>query len=239
MSRPLSARLLIAGFLLVVAVSIGLLVLRLAKVSGQSVLLDETLDGFRYVVNQDDVGSYFVYVFYDGNSVAGLKAYAAESRKQGERLIRQGVDRLYVEVTFNAPLSIAEFTRLVSETGMEVAHYNMRAIDGRGDRVGIQGSPRAGNLVPADTLGEVLKGIESQAGGQVEFQGFTGVAGMVTRTGYQKLLTHPRVFLVDVTVNLAYQFLRSRGRDVDLRDISLLSPPPFWFMEKMGLENFQ
>jgi len=227
------------GLLLSIAVSTGILVLRTARVSGQSVLLDETLDGFRYVINQDDVGSYFVYVFYDRDSVAGLKAYAAESRKQGERLIRQGVDRLYVEVTFNAPLSIAEFTRLVSETGMEVVHYNMQAIDGRGDRVGIQGGPSAGDLVPADTLEKVLKGIESQAGGQAEFQGFTGVAGMVTQTGYQKLLAHPKVFLVDVTVNLAYQFLKSRGRDVNLHDISLLTPPPFWFMEKIGLGNFQ
>ena len=210
-----------------------------SKGSNGEVIADVELDGFRYVVAEDDTGSPLVTVFYLENSLTALKAYAAESRTQGEILLRAGIEPLYVEATFNSPLSAGELAELVGQTQMQVAQYNMRAIDARGDRVGLQGSPRGDELVPAWPLDEMLRGVAENSEGEAEFKGFISVQGMVDREGYEKLLSHKKVFLVDVTVNLAYQVLKERGRTVSPLDIQLLMVPPYWYMENLGLENFQ
>jgi len=209
------------------------------KGSNGEVIADVQLDGFRYVVAEDDMGSPLVTVFYPENSLMGLKAYAAESRAQGEILLRAGIEPLFVEVTFNSPLSAGELAELVAQTEMQVAEYNIRAIDARGDRVGMQGSPRGDELVPAWPMEQMLRGVAENSGGEAEFKGFISVQGMVDRRGYDKLLSHQKVFLVDVTVNLAQQVLMEQGRTVSPLDIQLLMVPPYWFMENLGLENFQ
>ncbi|WP_448590659.1 hypothetical protein [Thermoflexus hugenholtzii] len=76
-------------------------------------------------IDVDDPGSEgrcssTVFVWWDGSSISGIKADAAESRRQGELLLRQGVHTFYVQAVFNAPLSLEEFTSLVMETGMRV-----------------------------------------------------------------------------------------------------------------------
>lgn len=231
--------LVVCGGAAVIVLLVGVLALRAPEAAGRSVIADVELDGFRYVVAEDDMGSPLVTVFYPENSLTGLKEYAAQSRAQGEILLSAGVEPLYVEVTFDSPLSAGELAELVAQTEMQVAEYNMRAIDARGDRVGMQGSPRGDELVPAWPLEQMLRGVAENSGGEAQFKGFISVQGMVDRRGYEKLLSHQKVFLVDVTVNLAYQVLKERGRTVSPLDIQLLMVPPYWYMENLGLENFQ
>lgn len=64
----------------IITLLMSVLAFRVPREADQSVSADVKLDGFRYIVGQDDVGSYFVTVFFDEGSVAGLKAYAVESR---------------------------------------------------------------------------------------------------------------------------------------------------------------
>jgi len=230
---------ILLGVAAVITLLMGVVAFRVPSEADQPVSADVKLDGFRYIVGQDDVGSYFVTVFFDDSSVAGLKAYAMESRRQTDILLQQGIDTLYVEATFNSPLSLDEFAELVVQSGMEVDYYNMRAIDAQGDRVGMQGGPSEDELVQAWLLDEMLRGIERNSGGKAEFKGFISVAGMVNRQGYQKLVAHPKVFLVDVSVNLARQVLQTRGRPVNLREIQLVVGPVYWGMENLGLQSFQ
>jgi len=204
----------------------------------RSPIADVRLDGFRYIVNQDDVGDFFVHVEWNQRSVAGLKAYAAESRRQGEFLLRQGVDQFYVLVVFNHPLSVEEFTRLVADADMQVKRYSIDVIDGQGMRATIGGSPIGGELVPAWMLQDALQRMAEVSGGQTKFVGFYEVEGIVSGEGYKKLLAHPRVFLVDVSVTLAHRILRERGWKVRLDKIQRTGGSPYWDMENFGLEHF-
>lgn len=230
----------VTAFLSLVVVLLGLISLppNPPAAMARSPIADVRLDGFRYIVNQDDVGDFFVFVEWDWHSVAGLKAYAAESRRQGDFLLRQGVNQFYVLVAFNHPLSVEKFTRLVADVDMQVKSYRIRVIDGQGMRATIGGSPIGGELVPAWRLQDTLQRMAEVSGGQTKFVGFYEVEGVVSGECYKKLLAHPRVFLVDVLVTLARRILQQRGWKVRLDKIQWTGGSPYWDMEDLGLEHF-
>ncbi len=153
-------------------------------------------------------------------------------------MLRQGVHPLYMVITFRWPLSPEEFTQLIAESEMHVTKYRIRVIDGRGARATIGGQPSANERIPAGMLSTAIEGIEQASGGRAELKGFFETQGIVYQEGYRRLLAHPKVFLVDVSVTLAHQILQSRGWKVRLDEIQFAGGSPYWDMEDLGLDLF-
>ncbi|MDL1897352.1 hypothetical protein FBQ82_13890, partial [Anaerolineae bacterium CFX7] len=113
-------------------------------------------------------GYYYAIPGWHGNGVTleEIDAYVAASNAAARDLIRQGVKKFYVGVSFRRYLSPAEFESLVKETGVDAKHYVLRATFPKIDpteKVSLFGSPNAGSLISPEKVKRAQESLHYQA----------------------------------------------------------------------------
>jgi len=111
----------------------------------------EQFSGWSYNATVAD-GNVKVAVEYDKNK-SGIEAFDAANRQ----LVGQVAGPSSLTIVFRRPLSISEFQDLVGKTGIQVASYPLRGVDGKGTRSTFSFSPQGKNLVPQALLGQLTK----------------------------------------------------------------------------------
>ncbi len=113
-------------------------------------------------------GFYYAIPGWHGHGVTReeIDAYVAASNAAAQDLLRQGVKKFYVGVTFRRYLSPAEFESLVRETRVDAKHYVLRATFPKIDpteKVSLFGSSEAGNLISPEKLKRAQESLHYQA----------------------------------------------------------------------------
>lgn len=125
-------------------------------------LADEDFDGWRYTAYREEK-NVVLQITLEDTSPEGLESFRTVNRQMARDLVRQQ-EMLKVSVVLNQPLSLAEFTELVEKYGLHVYGFQVRIIDGRGDRVTLFGSSDGDQLVRKDLLQTMLERVQDQTG---------------------------------------------------------------------------
>ena len=193
-------------------------------------LADEDFDGWRYTAYREgkDVT---VQIILDDTSPAGLEAFRAANQQMARDLVKQQ-SLLAVTVVLDQPLAVAKFTELVDEYGLKVNGFQMRVIDGRGDRVTLFGGPDGDRLISEPLLQSMLEWIQGQSG-EAKLLGVTTVDAGLSSSSYDILSADPSVFLVDVTPSFAEQHMRRQHASLLRADdfITTSAYPVYWYLE--------
>lgn len=113
-------------------------------------------------------GHYYAIPRWHDNQISRdeIDAYVNASRQAGDALIRQGVKKFYVGVTFRQYLSPEEFERLVKETGVIAKNYMLRAtfptIDPT-EKVTFFGKAAEGTVIHPKALEQAKSGLPHHA----------------------------------------------------------------------------
>lgn len=116
----------------------------------------------------DSYKQYYAVARWHGNHVSReeIDYYVTSSNQAGQELIKQGVKKFYVGVTFRRYLSPEEFEQLVKDTGVESKKYILRATFPKIDpkvRVGLFGRSRADLIIDPKAIERAQKSLRQQA----------------------------------------------------------------------------
>jgi len=199
-----------------------------------------------YVASTDELGMPQAYIKFDASSIEGLHNYAKISSQLASDLIKQGVENLYVKVTFNRALTTEEFANLVKTNGLDVKQYYIRILGKDGSRITMFVNPRegAGQLFNAEAFKQSFDRIQEHETNQAVLSGVFEVSGVIPASAYANLVADQRVFIADVTGSLAFNNPEFASKvPLSWNDYSnqlqiAVSDVAFWTMENMGLEKF-
>lgn len=193
-------------------------------------LVDEDFEGWRYTAYREgkDVT---LWITLEDTSPAGLEAFRAANRQMAHDLAKQQRS-LDVTVVLNQPLLVDEFTELVDKYGLQVYGFQMRVIDGHGDRVTLFSSPDSDQLVPEYSLASMLGWVQDQTG-EAKFLGVTTIDAGLSSSNFDILSADPAVFLVDVTPGFAEHHMRQQHASLlEAGDFVTTSAyPVYWYLE--------
>jgi hypothetical protein len=196
-------------------------------------LVEEVFDVWRYIAYREG-GQVTLQIILDDTSPAGLQAFRAANLDMARELAtRPGP--LAASIVLNQPLSLTDLTRLGDEYGLHVNGFQLRVIDGRGDRVTLFGGPEDGQLVSDQLLQSMLDWIQEQTG-EAKFLGVTTIDGGIPPSSYDVLSADPAVFLVDVTPGFAEHHMRQRHASLLRADdlVATAAYPVYWYLESNG-----
>ncbi|MDY7040070.1 MAG: response regulator transcription factor [Chloroflexota bacterium] len=164
-------------------------------------------------------------------SPAGLEAFRTANWQMAHDLAKQQRS-LDVTVVLNQPLSVDEFTELVDKYGLQVYGFQMRVIDGHGDRVTLFSSPDSDQLVPEYSLVSMLGRVQDQTG-EAKFLGVTTIDAGLSSSNFDILSADPAVFLMDVTPGFAEHHMRQQHASLlEAGDFVTTSAyPVYWYLE--------
>jgi hypothetical protein len=193
-------------------------------------LADEDFDGWRYAAYREEK-NVVLQITLEDTSPEGLESFRAVNRQMARDLVRQQ-EILKVSVVLNQPLSLAEFTELVEKYGLHVYGFQVRIIDGRGDRVTLFGSSDGDQLVRKDLLQTMLERVQDQTG-DATLLGVTTIDAELSPSGYDVLSKEQVVFLVDLTPGFAeYHMQKQRASLLEADDFVTISAyPVYWYLE--------
>lgn len=196
--------------------------------------IHEQFDGWEYLAAPDS-DNLNITVNYEKLTAAGIRAFGEANRK----LVEQVHGQVVVSVVFRRPLSVDEFKDLVRKSGLKVENYTMRAVDGTGGRITIQGTPNAGDLVPQEMFNTMLANVQSRSQGAT-FKGIVTVDATATQAQLKQLLADERVFTTDVSQARATERARAalaahNPAQAQLPAHTRLAAPLYWFMENTGV----
>lgn len=193
-------------------------------------LADEDFDGWRYAAYREGK-NVVLQITLEDTSLEGLEAFRAVNRQMARDLVRQQ-EMLKVSVVLNQPLSLAEFTELVEKYGLHVYGFQVRVIDGRGDRVTLFGSSDGDQLVREDLLQTMLERVQDQTG-EATLLGVTTIDAELSPSGYDVLSKEQVVFLVDLTPGFAeYHIQKQRASLLEADDfVTIAAYPVYWYLE--------
>ena len=174
-------------------------------------------------------------IVLDDTTPAGLKAFRTANQKTARELVATS-KTLIASVVLNQPLSVSEFNKLVDKYGLQVNGFQLRVIDGRGDRVTLFGAPTDGQLVPMQQLQSMLEWVQKQTG-TAKLLGITSIDIGLPSANYESLSADPSVFLVDLTPAFAEQHLRQQYASLLKSDdaITTSAYPIYWYLESSQL----
>lgn len=193
-------------------------------------LVDEDFEGWRYTAYREGKNVALEITLEDASS-AGLEAFRTVNQQMARDLIRQQ-RMLKVSVVLNQPLSLAEFTELVEKYGLQVQGFQMRVIDGQGDRVTLFGGPDGDRLVHENFIQTMLEWIQDQTG-EARLLGVTTMDVELPSSSYDSLSADLAVFLVDVTPAFAEHHMRHQHASlVEANDsVTAVAYPVYWYLE--------
>ncbi len=170
-------------------------------------------------------------VTFDGSSTGGLQAYAQANRVLANQLAGSN-GQVEIAITFRSLLQPEQYRYWVASHGMTVAVTGLRThITEWNDRGGLGVRPRAGEVLPEASLNLP----------NATVQGVLGANGQVPASELPAIAADPLVFIPDVTTTIVRQDLVAAGLPVnEVANASVHQlGSPFWFMENLGLSNFE
>jgi len=191
----------------------------------------EQFSGWSYNATVAD-GNVKVAVEYDKNK-SGIEAFDAANRQ----LVGQVAGPSSITIVFRRPLSISEFQDLVGKTGIQVASYTLRGVDGKGTRSTFSFSPQGKNLVPQALLGQLTKNAQEHSSGALTVKGVVTVDATADQTQIKQLLADNRTFTADVTKVVAAQRAQAKlaPNQVNLPVSGRSSSSLYWFLENTNI----
>lgn len=196
---------------------------------------------WKYRVGQTNGGLFEAQVWYDQSSVGALKSFAAANQAIAAQI--KGSDTpIDIAVTFRAPLPIDTFRSWAKSAGMKVDAVDIRTTTATGERGTIGIFPHADDPLPQAALDGQMASASGKVG-KLSIGGVTTVHGAVRSSSVAQLMTDNRVFLVDVTAAVIRAEFASAGivaaDQLPAAKLIVISQPPFWQMEELGLQNFR
>lgn len=224
------------AILAVVAFAGGVVSTAKARAQSEVAVRQRDFGSWSYVAGVDGEGRVTAHVRYSYDSVADLTTYALANRV----LIAQmaNVDAVVdAQITLRAPLMPDEFRTLALSNRFSVSLAEIRYEGPGGARATGRVFPRGLDPLPQEMLDRVVAGAEGRIGPQ-RLSGVITAEGRARPSELASLAADPRVFLVDVTPFAVRRDLQVAGVQGASSAVVNLQPP-FWFMERLGLANFQ
>jgi hypothetical protein len=185
-----------------------------------------------YSATRSDIDPLHASVNYKHDSVADLKAYVEANRALLPQVVKLG-GLAEVTVSFVYPVGVEWFRNWAKQNEFRADSSQLAmGRPGFGATVSISGT--ADDPLPQDKLGTgyALDGSSSGDGGVV-----FGTYGDIDAARLPKLLSEPKVFLVDVTPTWVRHDLTQAGVQEQLHDRVQVALP-FGWMVRLGLQNF-
>lgn len=193
-------------------------------------LADEHFEGWQYSADRED-RNVIVQIMLDDTSLAGLEAFRGVNQQMAHDLIKQQ-GSLAVTVILDQPLSATEATDLAARYGLKVKSFQMRVIDGRGERITLFGGSDINRFISGPELQSMLDRIQADTG-EAKLLGVTTVDTELSVSNYYNLLADPAVFLVDVTPTVAQQHMKQHHASLLQADdlVTVSAYPVYWYLE--------
>lgn len=200
--------------------------------------VEKDFGSWSYQANESGANDVEAAIHYDKKSTQSLKAFVKTNKDLAKQLKSNNTQRLESLVTFKRALSVEEFTRLVAEQNLTVHSYILRMVTPAGLRITITGTPDTSALVPEDKLNREKANVLQRYPGTT-LQGVVDAEISFDVKQYDALQAHNEVFLVDVTKTFVRQELNQLFPNADPKRVYVDVEHPYWFMEDLGLRNFQ
>jgi hypothetical protein len=231
----------IGTLMAVIATALATQVIWAAPAVAQNPGYERDHGSWKYRVGQTNGNLFEAQVWYDMSSVAALKSFAAANQAIAAQI--KGSDTpIDVAVTFRAPLPLDTFRPWAKSTGMKVDAVDIRTTTATGERGTIGIFPHADDPLPQAALDGQLASASGKVG-KLSVGGVTTVHGSIRSSSVAQLMADNQVFLVDVTAAVIRAEFASAGivaaDQLPAARLIVISPPPFWQMEELGLQNFR
>ncbi len=197
----------------------------------------EELQNWQYQVVQESKDYVSARVDYSRDSYEALRQYAIVQASLVQGLRKDGIDQLFISVTFRRPLPIVEFREWAKAHNMRVDSFMIRVKSPDGRAVTVGGVPTNGQIVEDDHLQRILQRVVAH--GATDVQGIFSADGVSSITSYSKISTSKEVFISDVTRSVILHRLAKKHPTIQLQAQSIIIPSPFSRMEELGLDKFQ
>lgn len=172
-------------------------------------------------------------VEYATATVQQVRGIVITQQQLARELVAGGASTLDVTVVFRRSLNQVDFERLVADAGLgQVSGYTLRYLDNQGQRVTINGAPDNGVLVPQDMLNAALSDLQQRAPGRL--LGWIQIQATITPKGYDVLLKHSDVYLIDVSRSVIRAAYTAEVGSADL-PIDLITPQLYWKLEDLQI----
>lgn len=193
-------------------------------------LLDVSFDGWKYVAYREGK-EVTAQIILDDTSLAGLEKFRAANRVLANS-ITPNMKTLPASVVFTQPQPVPEFITWIDKHQVQVGTFQLRAIDGNGDRITLFSTPDGNHTISIEPLQPLLEWIQKQTGA-VKVLGVISADIMLPASNYNDLAADSAVYLVDVTPAYADKHLRQYLPAVLQADdlLAISSYPVYWYLE--------
>jgi hypothetical protein len=190
-----------------------------------------------YTVAKKDDGSLSARVQYDKTSVSGLRQYADANRGLADSLALAG-GQVPVQLTLRAPMALSDFRAWAAARTLTLQTTEVRTIDtkGRPSTIGLFASSALSGNISQSALDRQLASAQ-RAAGPLVVKGTYYTRAVVDASHLPGLAPDQHVFVADLSTAAVRADLRAKGI-VRADDADVVAEPPFWAMEKLGLQNF-
>ncbi len=236
--KGLKGWLVLGCSLVAVIVLVGLLFTSQLSADSKSQTVVKDGGEWQYHIEAEANNTANLSISYDTGSVTALKSHVIANKALAVKLEANNLKQVEALITFNHPLSLDEFTRLVEDRKLSVKSYIIRMATPSGERSVLGGVPE-GNVMLPQAKFESQKAFIQQHSPGAEFKGFIDATVTFNISDFNVLQSSKGVFLVDVTATVAKQELKQSMSKLSSDNIAVDMPHPYPYLEDLGLENFQ
>ncbi len=169
------------------------------------------------------------------NSQEDLEKYRFLVAGEVKKLEQENLSKAKVVTTFNSPQKVEEFIDFINRNEISVDSFKMRAIDRKGEKITIGGVPENnGKIDPAKVFKEISSSQAMRKVDNLQLKGVISFEGEINLKDYERINSHPVVYLADILPTVIANELRKSGKvdrdeviDVNVNDV-------YWYVEDYG-----
>lgn len=168
----------------------------------------------------------------DDTSQTGLVAFRTANQRLADQLLPTQ-STLSANIVLNTPISPEDFERLVAKYGLQVTAFQMRAIDGRGDRVTLFGSPSSPSELVSLPVMESMLAWSRKETGDATLLGVTSIEASIPTLSFSELSASPGIYLIDVTPSIVKEHFEQSHAGLIRAGDAIVVPvyPLYWYLE--------
>lgn len=167
------------------------------------------------------------------NSKEDLEKYSFFVANEVKKLQKENLSKAKAVVTFNSPQKIEEFIDFVNRNEISVDSFEMRAIDGKGEKITIGGVPEKDGVAnPVKVFSEIRNSPAMKEVKNLQLKGVVSFEGEINLKDYEEINSRPTVYLIDILPEVVTNEIKKSGKiekgnfiDVSVNDV-------FWRVEE-------